>query len=498
MAGIDDIRNERLKKVAFLRDRGIDPYPAVSERTEDNASFLKDFSSLAESQKPIVLAGRVMSLRGQGGIIFADLFDGSARVQALIKKDAIEDQTFTLFEDAVDASDFIEVNGTAFTTNRGVNSLSATSWRMLSKSLRPVPTEWFGLKDEDERYRKRYLDFILNPVSRDLVVKRARFWSAVRRFHEDHGFMEVQTPVLEVTTGGADANPFKTHHDALDMDVYLRISGGELWQKRLMIAGFPKTFEVGRIFRNEGMSAEHAQDYEQCEAYWAYADFKKMYTFLKECYQYVAETTFGTLKFSIRGFDVDLAGEWPTIDYTEEILKQTGVDIWKASATDMMAKLSELGVPYEKGGGKERLIDTLWKHCRKSIGGPTILINEPKMTSPLAKSDGGYTNPDTVLAKSDDSRIVQRFHFIIAGSELGQGYSELNDPVDQRHRFEAQQKLRDAGDKEAQMADMDFVEALEYGMPPTAGHGFSERVFSFFAGVPIREGQLFPLMRPRA
>lgn len=496
MSGIDDIRTERLKKAEMLRAAGMDPYPAVSERTEDNAQFVADFFSLIESKQSVTLAGRIMSLRGQGGIIFVDLFDGSVKVQVLVKKDEVG-ETFKLFEDAVDASDFIEVTGTAFTTNRGVDSLSATHWRMLAKSLRPVPAEWFGLKDEDERYRKRYLDFILNPVSRDLVVKRARFWSAVRRFHEDHGFMEVQTPVLEVTTGGADANPFKTHHDALDMDVYLRISGGELWQKRLMVAGFEKTFEVGRIFRNEGMSAEHAQDYEQCEAYWAYADFKKMYTFLKECYQYVAEATFGAQKFSIRGFNIDLSGEWPLIDYTQEILKQTGIDIWKASATDMMAQLSALSVPYEKGGGKERLIDTLWKHCRKSIGGPAILVNEPKMTSPLAKAGGGYLNPDTVLAKSD-SQTVQRFHFIIAGSELGQGYSELNDPVDQRHRFEAQQKLRDAGDKEAQMADWDFVEALEYGMPPTAGHGFSERLFSFLAGVPIREGQLFPLMRPRA
>jgi lysyl-tRNA synthetase class 2 len=486
MSGIDDIRAERLKKVEILRKAGMDPYPAVSGRSEDNATFLKNFETHKTATDSVTLAGRIMSLRGQGGIVFADLFDGSARVQSFIKKDEIGDEAFTLFQDAVDAGDFIEATGTAFTTNRGVNSLSATSWRMLSKSLRPVPTEWFGLKDEDERYRKRYLDFILNPASRELVLKRAKFWSAVRRFHEQHGFLEVQTPVLEVTTGGGDANPFGTHHNALDMDVYLRISAGELWQKRLMVAGFPKTFEMGRIFRNEGMSAEHAQDYEQCEGYWAYADFKKMYTFLKECYQFVAQETFGTQKFSIRGFDIDLGGEWSVVDYAEEIRRQTGIDIWTADEKVMRAKLAELKVSYEDGAGKERLIDTLWKHCRKSIGGPAILVNEPKAMSPLAKSS------------PTDVRVVERFHFIIAGSELGQGYSELNDPVDQRARFEEQQALRDKGDKEAQMADMEFVEALEYGMPPTAGHGFSERLFSFLAGVPIREGQLFPLMKPRA
>lgn len=498
MSGTDSVKEERLKKVALLKEHGMDPYPAESYRTSDNATFVATFASLFESKQPATLAGRIMSLRGQGGIIFADLYDGSARVQTLIKKDDVGEGTFALFNDTVDAGDFIEVTGTAFTTQRGVNSLAGTTWRMLAKSLRPVPTEWFGLKDEDERYRKRYLDMLLNPETRTLIEKRAKFWSAVRRFHEQHGFLEVHTPVLEVTTGGADANPFKTHHDALDIDVYLRISAGELWQKRLMVAGFPKTFEVGRIFRNEGMSAEHAQDYEQCEAYWAYADFRKMYTFLRECYQYVAQETFGTQQFSIRGFDIDLAGEWPLIDYTKEIKKQTGIDIWKASATEMVEKLSDLGVTYEKGVGKERLVDLLWKHCRKSIGGPAILVNEPKMTSPLAKSGGSYENPDTVLAKSSDSDVVQRFHFIIAGSEVGQGYSELNDPVDQRTRFEAQQKLRDAGDEEAQMADWDFVEALEYGMPPTAGHGFSERLFSFLSGVSIREAQLFPLMRPRS
>lgn len=484
MASIEDIRAERIKKIGMLREAGMEPYPNASFRTHKLSDVRSSFTYFTKSQESLIVAGRVMSLRAQGGIAFVDLYDGTGRFQVVIQKEQNEN-LFDLFIRTVDASDFIEVTGVAYTTKRGEPSVLAASWRMLAKSLRPVPDEWFGLKDEDERYRKRYLDFLLNPTARDLVEKRSKFWRAIRRFHEDHGFIEVHTPILEVTTGGGDANAFATHHDALDLDVFLRISVGELWQKRLIVAGFPKVFEIGRNFRNEGMSAEHAQEYEQCEAYWAYSDFYHMHIFLRECYQFAAQETFGTLAFSIRGFEVNLAGEWPTIDYAEEVKRQTGVDIWTATDDELRSRLHELGTAFEDGAGRVRLIDTLWKHCRKTIGGPVILINEPTITSPLAK----MTEPG--------ARTVERFHFVIAGSELGQGYSELNDPLDQRTRFEEQQALREAGDPEAQMADWDFVEALEYGMPPTGGHGFSERTFAFLAGVPLREAQLFPLMRPR-
>ena len=486
MSSLEEIKKEREEKRDALIVKGINPYPAKSNRTHRISEVKTQFDALVKEGKEVTLAGRVMSLRRHGGSTFADIFDGSDRLQVFFSRERIGEEAYELLHTVVDQSDFIEIRGTVFATERGERTLAAQSWRMLTKALQAVPSEFYGIKDEDERYRKRYIDLLLNEQMRDLVEKRAKFWSAVRRFHEQHGFVEVHTPTLEVTTGGGDARPFATHHHALDMEVYLRISAGELWQKRLMVAGFEKTFEVGRIFRNEGMSAEHLQEYEQCEAYWAYADYKQMYEFLRECYRFVAQETFGTQKFSIRGFEVDLANDWPVIDYTEEIKKQTGVDIWKTSVEDMHTKLDELGVDYEKEtAGKERLIDTLWKYCRKSIGGPAILINEPTMMSPLAK------------AKPDNPELVERFHFIIAGSEVGQGYSELNDPADQRARFEAQQAMRDAGDEEAQMADMEFVEALEYGMPPTAGHGFSERFFAFLMDKPAREIQLFPLMRPR-
>ncbi len=484
---LDELLQERLKKLSRLKEKGINPYPArLSFAVQDTAGVKKNFKKLLQSQREIGIAGRIMAKREHGGIAFLDIFDGSApndKIQILIAKDKIGNGSFELFSQTIDIGDFIAVRGKAFYTKRKEPTVTASQWEIVSKSLQPLPEKWHGLADKEEIFRKRYFDILFNPESRRIVEKKAVFWDAVREFHKKRGFLEVETPALETTTGGADAKPFKTHHNALDMDVYLRISAGELWQKRLMVAGFRKTFEVGRIFRNEGISAEHLQDYTQCEAYWAYANYEDMYKFLQECYRYVAKKTFDTLKFKINGFTVDLGKKWPLIDYTQEIKKQTGVDIWKASGNEIENKLKELKVEYT-AKNKERLIDALWKYCRKKIAGPAILINEPKITSPLSKSSP--KNPN----------ITERFHFIIAGSEVGQGYSELNDPIDQRERFEAQQTLRNQGDEEAHMADWEFVEALEYGMPPTAGHGFSERLFSFLMDKPVRETTIFPLMRP--
>jgi lysyl-tRNA synthetase class 2 len=296
----------------------------------------------------------------------------------------------------------------------------------------------------------------------------------------------VETPVLEVTTGGADARPFITHHNALDMDVYLRISGGELWQKKLMVAGFEKTFEIGRIFRNEGMDAEHLQDYTQMEFYWAYADFNQGMKLVEEMYKYVAEKTFETLKFKRGDYDVDLSKKWEKYDYKDTVAKYTGINILEASLGEIEKALQKLDIDYDKKGfNKTRAIDGLWKYCRKKIAGPGFLINVPVVLSPLAKRQ--EKNPE----------LTQRFQVLIAGSEVGNGYSELNNPLDQAERFTEQQKLRDKGDEEAQMYDKDFVEALEHGMPPTCGFGLSERLFSFLMNKPMRECQIFPLMKPK-
>jgi len=481
----DDIQSERLKKLAILREQGIEPYPAESFRTHENAFFLESFQSILASQEKITLAGRIMSLRGQGGIIFVDLFDGTARVQALIKKDSIGEKSFSLFLETVSVSDFIEVSGVAFVTKREMNSLLAGTWRMIAKSLHQVPDEWFGLKDEDERYRKRYLDMLLNPEVADTVKKRSVFWNTIRSFMLERNFIEVETPILETKTGGAEARPFITHHNTLDIDVYLRISH-ELWHKKLIVGGLPKVFEIGRVFRNEGMSYEHAQDYTHFEFYEAYQDARKGVPMVIEMYRNAAKKTFGTLKFSMHGFDVDLGGEWKQFDFNELMRDRYGFDPRDVSLDEVKRHLDKEKIKYEPAVCVGRGVDLLWKQIRKTIGGPAILTGMPIYLEPLAKKN------------AKDPRVVDRFQFLIGGSELGKGFNELNDPQDQRERFEAQQRLRDAGDEEAQMADFEYVEAMEYGMPPMFGFGVSERLFSFLAGKSIREAQTFPLMRPKS
>lgn len=484
MSTLDDIRKERLQKIELLKEMGVDPYPAESFRTHENKEFLDSFESLETSKEDVTLAGRIMSLRGQGGITFIDLFDGTSKVQAILKKDDIGEENINNFFKVVDQSDFIEVTGKTFTTQRGVKSLLGSSWRMLAKSLRPVPDEWFGLKDEDERYRKRYLDMLLNQESFDLVRKRSVFWNAVRNFMLERGFLEVETPILETKTGGAEARPFITHHNALDMEVYLRIST-ELWHKKLMAGGIPKVFEIGRVFRNEGMSYEHAQDYTHFEFYQAFLDGKNGVPMLIDLYRHVAQETFGTLKFKINNFDIDLEKDWDRYDFNELMEKEYGFDPREVDLETVLKALDNEKIKYDPKIDLGRGVDLLWKKIRKSISGPAILTGIPVYLEPLAKKS------------TKDPRVVERFQILLGGSEVGKAFNELNDPIDQKQRFEKQQALRDAGDEEAQMADFEYVEAMEYGMPPMFGFGVSERLFSYLYGKSIRESQLFPLMRPR-
>ncbi|MDO8493689.1 MAG: lysine--tRNA ligase [bacterium] len=486
MASLEEIREERKKKIELLREAGMEAYPAESFRTSDNATFTASFADLFSSQESIILAGRVMSLRDQGGIVFIDLFDGTARVQAILRKDDISEQIFDLFVKAVDASDFIEITGVAFTTKRGVNSLLGASWRMLAKSLRPVPDEWFGLKDEDERYRRRYIDMLLNPEVADLIRKRSVFWNSIRTFMLDREFIEVETPVLETLTGGAEARPFVTHHNTLDIDVFLRISVGELWQKKLMVGGISRTFEIGRIFRNEGISHEHANDYTSFEFYAAYLDSREGIPMLIDLYRTVAEKTFGKLQFKINDFDVDLGVEWGSYDFNDLMQKEYGFDPREVGVDTVIELLRKNHlIKSDEKVDLGRGVDMLWKKIRKTIAGPAILTGMPVYLEPLAKKS------------VKDPRVVERFQILIGGSEVGKAFNELNDPIDQLERFGHQEKLRQEGDEEAQMADMEYVEAMEYGMPPTFGFGVSERLFAFLAGKSIRESQIFPLMRPK-
>jgi lysyl-tRNA synthetase class 2 len=492
-----DIRAERVKKLDILKEAGMEAYPARTSATATIAEFLANFDERMNGGKATTLAGRVMSIRGQGGIMFADIFDGSTslttggtgRGQVVFQQSEMSAASFELFGKAVDAGDFIEVTGVAFKTQRGHQSLKATSWRMLSKSLLPIPDQWYGLKDEELVLRQRYLDILLNEDVRKMFERKAKFWRSIREFYLARGFLEVETPVLETMPGGADARPFKTHHNALDIDVYLRISAGELWQKELLIAGFPKVFEIGRIFRNEGQSREHLQDYTQLESYEAFSDVQAGMKFVQELYRHVAKEVYGQYTFTIGTHTVDLAEDWPIIDFSEAIKKEFGIDPISCSEKDAIQAVRDAKINPPTGGGetlnKARAVDHLWKHIRKSISGPAFLTGVPIFLEPLAKRS------------SHNPEIVERIQVLLAGSEVGKGYSELNDPQDQRTRFEEQQKLRDAGDDEAQRLDTEYVRAMEYGMPPAFGFGVSERLFAFLENRPAHETQLFPLLRPK-
>ncbi|MDP2736605.1 MAG: lysine--tRNA ligase [bacterium] len=479
-------RADRLKKLEELKKLGVNPYPAVARKDNDISQVLTDFEKLKAGETKLMLAGRLRSLRSHGNLTFASLQDGTGKIQLAFSKKEIGVDSYKLLTKFIDIGDFIEATGTAFLTHAGEKSLMVKNWSLLAKSIRPLPEKWHGLSDDEERLRKRYLDILFNDDVRDIFIKRAKFWQATREFMVKQGFLEVETPVLENTAGGADARPFMTRHNALDLDVYLRISMGELWQKRLMVAGYEKTFEIGRQFRNEGMDAEHLQDYTQMEFYLAYADYEMGMELVEKLFKHVAKETFGTLQFKIRDFTVDLGKTWERYDYRETVKKFTGIDILNTDVKQIEKKLKELKVEYDKTGfNQARAIDNLWKYCRKQICGPGFLIGVPVEVSPLAKRDEKHP------------QLSQRFQVIIAGSELGNGYSELNDPLDQAERFQAQAKLREAGDEEAQMFDHEFVEALEYGMPPTCGFGFSERLFSYLMDKPGRECQIFPLMKPK-
>lgn len=476
---IETIKEVRLQKLQSLQKLGIGPYPS---KITLSGKVLKIVEARSCLDKDVTVAGRVWAIREHGAVSFMDLKDDTGTIQILFQKKVLAEdfKTISLF----DTGDFLAVSGNVIKTQAGEITISVSKFQLLTKSIRPLPSVWYGLKDEEERYRQRYVDLLLNDDLRDLFKKKALFWQSMREFMIDKGFLEVETPVLENTAGGADANPFITHHNALDIDLYLRISMGELWQKRLMVAGFGKTFEIGRQFRNEGIDREHLQDYTQMEFYWGYANYEDSMALVEEMYKYVAKKTFGTLKFEIGNHKVDMSGEWKKIDYRQTLLKETGVDILKVSDDDLRKELKKRKVTYQDNDERGRLIDSLWKTIRKGITGPVFLTGHPVEVSPLAKR------------MEETPELVERYQVIIAGSENGNGYSELNDPIDQAKRFADQEKMREKGDTEAQMEDNDFVRALEYGMPPTSGFGVSERLFSFLAGKPIRETVLFPLLRP--
>ncbi len=485
MSTLKDFRDERLRKLKTLQDLELNPYPAEANRTHNAGDIIKDFDKF-ESQDTTV-AGRIMGLRKFGKLAFIVLRDFSGQIQLFLKSenvselDAEKGQIGMAELPLLDTGDFIEATGKVVKSKTGEISIDVTNMRLLTKSLRPMPTVIEGFTNKEERLRRRYIDMNVNLDVRDRFVRRSKFWQATRDFLNEAGFIEINTPILEHTTGGADANPFVTHMDALDQDFYLRISQ-ELPLKRLIGAGFEKVYDLGPRFRNEGYTDEHLPEHIAMEWYWAYANWHDGMKFMEKMYKTVLEKTFGTLKFHINEMDIDMDGTWEIWDYATVIKDRYDIDVYDSSLDQVKQALIDNNLEVEKTENRARGIDKLWKNIRKDVVGPVWLINTPKFISPLAKS-----NPD--------GRSVQRFQPIIAGSELGNGFSELNDPIDQLGRFVQQQGMRDSGDDEAMMLDIDYVEMLEYGMPPACGWGLSERVFWVFEGVTAREGVPFPQLR---
>ena len=487
MATLKELRESRLNKLEKLKSLGIDPYPAISQKTISNHEVLENYLEL--ENKEVSVTGRVFSFRKHGKLSFIDLKDMSGSIQLVLKEESLREFDPRYSElsyeilDLLDTGDFIEVLGTVFTTQRGEKSIDARKVRILTKSLRPMPDSWDGLKDKETRLRRRYLDTTINEEVFQRFIRRAKFWEATRLFFKNKGFYEINVPVLEQIPGGADATPFVTHMNAIDQDFFLRISQ-ELQLKRLIGGGYEKVYEIGPRFRNEGLSDEHLPEHMGMEFYWAYASWTEGMDFVKEMFNYIIEYVYGDKKvFSIKGMTVDFSKEWEIIDFNNIIKERYGIDVHNSTLDEVRQVIKNEKLPESDGVNVQRGVDALWKKIRKTIAGPAFLINHPKYISPLAK------------AKIEELHIAERFQPIIAGSELGNGWSENNNPLDQLNDFLEQQKMRDAGDAEAQWLDIDYVEMLEYGMPPTFGWGHSERVFWFLEDVTAREGVPFPQLK---
>ena len=499
---LEDYRNERLRKLEEIRAKGIDPYPSKSHRSSKISEIINHFDE--KKGQEVCIAGRIVAIRSFGKLAFIKLRDYSGEVQVFMRYENDPERVAT--EDAteghqdyfdvksirlLDIGDFIEATGTVDKSQTGEISVFSNQVRLLTKSLRPLPEKF---TNKEERYRRRYVDMNVNPEVRARLIRRSKFWQATRDFMNSHGFIEINIPVLEHTTGGADANPFVTHMDALDEDFYLRISH-ELPLKRLLGGGFEKVYDIGPRFRNEGIDDEHLPEHIAFEAYSAYENYEDGIKFYEEMIKYVCRETWGTLRFNVNGFEIDLDQEWPRYKYADLLMDKYGIDVfnpnreqiiqvllenWDAkdlNKKDFIKKLENTTTPH--------LIDDVWKLIRKTSAGPYWVIEEPLSLSPLAKKS--TTNP----------LVTERFHPVIAGTEMGNGFSELNDPLDQLERFKEQQAARDAGDEEAQMLDQDFVEMLEYGMPPACGWGNSERNFWLLEGVSGREAVPFPTLKSK-
>jgi lysyl-tRNA synthetase class 2 len=487
-----DLLRERRSKLEGLREAGVDPFPARFGDTVAVADVLERFEHLKageEGEETYRVAGRLTARRGHGKAAFLDLQDRSGKLQLHARQDVLGEESFTRLVD-LDLGDLIGAEGAPFRTKRGELSLRVDAWTLLAKSLRPLPDKYHGLADVELRYRHRELDLLANPESLDLFVLRTKVVAAVRRFLDERGFLEVETPVLQPLYGGALSRPFTTYHNALDRELYLRIAT-ELYLKRLIVGGLEKVYELGKDFRNEGVSHKHNPEFTMLETYEAYADYNDVASMTEELVAYVAEQTLGRAWVELDGRRIDLSPPWRRVSLRDAIRDGTGIDIELCNERQtLLAAMQEAGIDSEPepGTGWGKLVDGLLsKHVEPKLIEPTFVLDYPTELSPFAKPH--RTEPG----------LVERFEGFIGGIEIANAFSELNDPDEQRRRLEQQQRLLQAGDEEAQPYDEDFVQALEYGMPPTGGLGIGiDRLLMVLSGRrSIREVVLFPALRDR-
>jgi lysyl-tRNA synthetase class 2 len=483
---MSEIRDQYLSKLAELRGRGVEPYPYSFERTTGAADILADSASVGEEEGAEVrVAGRLVSKRGHGKAGFAHLLDQSGRIQIYCRQDVLGDESYTLYRD-LSVGDWIGVGGRVFRTRTGEVTVKAHSLVLLAKALRPFPDSWHGLKEVETRYRQRYADLFMNPEVREDFIRRTRLISLMRRYLDERGYLEVETPVLQPLYGGAFARPFRTHHNALDAELYLRISN-ELYLKRLLVGGFEKVYEFSKDFRNEGIDRFHNPEFTMLELYEAFADYEQMMRITEEMLGLATEEICGSSRITYQGVELDFRAPWPRLSMLDTVSQAAGEDVsdMDPERLDRLCRRHNLDV--RPGGGAGAALDELFtKLVQPELIQPTFVIDHPVESSPLAK------------VKRGKAAVVERFEPFVAGMEIGNAFSEQNDPLAQEQAFEKQAELRAAGDLEAQRLDRDFLRALEYGMPPAGGLGLGiDRIAMLITDKPsIRDVVLFPQLRP--
>ncbi|MDD2909635.1 MAG: lysine--tRNA ligase [Candidatus Pacebacteria bacterium] len=486
MATLDEIINNRKEKIKYIESFGREPYPIKTNRTHNIKKVIDNFDELSKEAKEICLVGRIRTLRIHGGLSFIDFQDGGGTFQAVFMKDRLGEKGYEYFKETFDIGDFIELKGTLFVTKRGEKTLEVSDFQILAKSIRPLPEKWHGLKDVEERYRKRYLDLIFSDEIKQNFIKRSKIISSIRSFLEENGFMEVETPTLQVQYGGARAKPFTTHLNAYDLDMFLRISP-ELYLKRLLVGGFEKVFEIGKCFRNEGVDKSHNPDFTMLEFYAAYMDYIELMKLTEKLFDRILKDVFKTNIVKIGENEVNFEGPWERIEFFALLEKYTGIKYEEINEEGLFKKAKELGVEIPKGADKANIADEIYKkYCRPNIINPTFVIHYPKGFQPLAK---GFNGVDKLA----------NFQLLIAGMEVVNAFSEQNDPIEQERVLKSQEKLFKEGFEEAQRSDEEFIEALEYGMPPAAGFGMGldRLVMLLTNSSALREIILFPIMKPK-